>query len=280
MALEVKNPPEEETAGSEVLPPRDLVRILEIDVDRVDMEEALQRVDAMVRAGGPFQVLTPNVDHVMRALKDEDFRRLYRRGDLVVADGAPLVWASRYLGDPLPERVAGSDLTPRLCGLAAGRGYSVFLMGGRPGSAEEAARVLVERNPGLRIAGWDPAPMGFDKDPAASRALIEKIRKASPHLLFVALGSPKQDVWIHEHKEELGVPVSMGVGATLDFLAGKVKRAPRAFQKAGLEWFWRLLCEPRRLWRRYLLDDLPFFWHIYQEKKRRRREDPSHAGRP
>ncbi len=262
----------EETSPGPSLPPRDLVRILEIRVDRVTMEQALERISLMVRAGGPFQVLTPNVDHVMRALKDPAFRGIYREGDLVVADGAPLVWASRFLGDPLPERVAGSDLTPRLCGLAARSGFSVFLMGGQPGSAEAAAGVLRERNPSLEVAGWDPAPLGFDKDLAYSRALEEKIRRARPDLLFVALGSPKQDAWIHRNKHRLGVPVSMGVGATLDFLSGKVKRAPRVFRKTGLEWFWRLLCEPRRLWKRYLLDDMPFFWHILKERLRSRKE--------
>jgi len=261
------------------LPPRDLVRILEIQVDRVTMDQALERVDAMIEGGGPFQVLTPNVDHVMRALRDPAFAALYRQGDLVVADGAPLVWASRFLGDPLPERVAGSDMTPRLCAMAARRGRSVFLMGGLPGSAEAAARILTERNPGLQVAGWDPAPVGFDKDRELSRALEEKIRAARPDLLFVALGSPKQDVWIHENKERLGVPVSMGVGATLDFISGKVKRAPLIFQKAGLEWFWRLLCEPRRLWKRYLLDDMPFFWHVLKEKFRSSGRGTSHDPR-
>ena len=246
-------------------------------MDRVTMEQALERVDAMVRAGGPFQVLTPNVDHVMRALHDPVFAGIYKEGDLVVADGAPLVWASRFLGDPLPERVAGSDMTPRLCGLAADRGYSVFLMGGLPGSAEAAAGVLQDRNPGLKVAGWDPAPVGFDKDPKLSLALEEKIRGAAPDLLFVALGSPKQDVWIHRNKEKLGVPVSMGIGATLDFVSGKVKRAPRFFQKTGLEWFWRLLCEPKRLWKRYLLDDMPFFWHIMKEKFQGPREEDPHG---
>ncbi len=257
------------------LPPRDLVRILEIQVDRVTMEQALERISAMVRAGGPFQVLTPNVDHMMRALKDPGFREIYRSGDLVVADGAPLVWASRFLGDPLPERVAGSDLTPRLCALAAERGFSVFFMGGLPGSAQRAAEILAAKHPSLRVAGWDPAPVGFDKDPELSGALEKKIRRAEPDLLFVALGSPKQDLWIHRNKDRLGVPVSMGVGATLDFISGKVKRAPLLFQRAGLEWFWRLLSEPRRLWKRYLLDDMPFFWHILREKFRRRREKPS-----
>ncbi len=265
-------PEDRKDARRGVLPPRDLVRILEIQVDRVTMDQALERISSMVRAGGPFQVLTPNVDHVMRALKDPAFREIYRDGDLVVADGAPLVWASRFLGDPLPERVAGSDLTPRLCALAAERGFSVFFMGGLPGSARAAAEILREKHPSLRVAGWDPAPLGFDKDPDLSRELEEKIRKAGPDLLFVALGSPKQDAWIHEHKDRLGVPVSMGVGATLDFISGKVKRAPLFFQRAGLEWFWRLLSEPRRLWKRYLLDDMPFFWHILRERFRRRRE--------
>ena len=256
------------------LPPRDLVRILDLAVDRVTMAEALDRLDLMVKVGGPFQVLTPNVDHIMRVRKDPEFRRVYEEGDLVVADGTPLVWASRLLGDRLPERVSGSDLVPCLCGLAAKYGYSVYLMGGQPGAAAASSRILQVKYPGLRIAGHACPPLGFHLDPAVNKGFLEHIRKAKPDLLFVALGAPKQEIWIHRHKVELGVPVSIGVGATLDFIAGIVKRAPRFTHRLGVEWLWRLLCESRRLWRRYLVNDLPFVWKIagqWWEEKRSRR---------
>jgi len=252
-------------------PGRATLRILGVAIDRVTMAQALDRAEALMGGSRPAQLLTPNVDHLMRCRRDPLLRAAYEAGELVVADGMPLVWAARYLGTPLPERVAGSDLTPLLCGRAAEGGYPVFLMGGLPGAAEGAARVLRARHPDLLLAGVECPPIGFERDAALERALLDRIRTSRPALLVVALGSPKQEVWIHRHKERLGVPLSIGVGATLDFMAGLVRRAPRLFQKTGLEWFWRLLTEPRRLWRRYLVDDLPFFWHVLREKRAGRR---------
>ena len=254
--------------GSIALEPLEKVRILGVDIHVLDMAQAVERIASMVEAGGPFQVVTPNVDHIMRVRKNAAFREVYENADLVVADGAPVVWASRFLGKPLPERVAGSDLTPLLCEMAAKKGYSVYLMGGKPGAAEKSAEILEQRYKGLKVAGYSCPPFGFEKDPETNARIIEEIKKAGPHLLFVAVGSPKQDIWIYKHKEELGVPVSMGVGATLDFIAGIVKRAPRFMQRMGLEWLWRFFSEPGRLWKRYFIDDMPFFFLVLKQKVR------------
>ena len=161
---------------------------------------------------------------------------------------------------------------PRLCGLAAEKGYSVFLMGGQPGSAEKAIDTLTRQFPGLKIAGWNCPDFGFENNETVNGNLIEEIQRAKPTILFVGVGSPKQDLWIYRHKEELGVPLSLGIGVTIDFLAGKVKRAPAFTHRIGMEWLWRLLCEPRRLWRRYLVDDLPFFSHVFNQWRQQRKK--------
>jgi len=249
---------------------RERVDILGVLVDRLDMTGALAAAAALIRSGGPAQVVTPNVDHLMRCRRGGEFARLYRDADLVVADGMPLVWASRLLGRPLPERVAGSDLMPRLCALAAEHKYPVYLMGGKPGSAETCARILPQHHPGLVVAGWNCPDFGFENDPEVNGRLIEDIRSTAPAILFVGVGSPKQDIWIYRHRQELGVPLALGIGATIDFLSGAVKRAPAFTHRIGMEWLWRLLCEPRRLWRRYLVDDLPFFWLLARQWARER----------
>ncbi len=265
--------------GSSDVTDRDQVHILGVAIDRVTMVEALERIDGLIRAGGPHVVLTPNVDHIMLARKDPAFRALYRRGDLVLADGTPVVWASRYLRDPLPERVPGSDLTPMLAAHAAEQGHSVYFMGGQPGAAEATARILSERHPGLQVAGFSCPQIGFDRDAAADEATVQEIRTAAPDILFVALGAPKQEFWIDRHREDLGVPVSLGIGASLDFVAGIVPRAPRWTHKIGAEWLWRLLKEPRRLWRRYLLDDLPFVGLVMRQRRRTQRGRQHNHGR-
>ena len=182
--------------------------------------------------------------------------------DLVVADGAPLVWASRLQGTALPERVAGSSLVWTMSEAAAARGGSVFLLGGDPGTAEAAGAVLAERYPGLRIAGTYCPPMGFEDDPAEMDRITRQLANSEADLVYVALGSPKQERLIRrlrrEHPEVLPGAWWMGVGISLSFICGQVRRAPVWVQKLGLEWGHRLVQEPRRLARRYLVDGIPF----------------------
>jgi N-acetylglucosaminyldiphosphoundecaprenol N-acetyl-beta-D-mannosaminyltransferase len=162
----------------------------------------------------------------------------------------PLVWASRWRTRKLPERVAGSDMVPALCGMAAERGYRVFLLGGAPGVAEEAGRQLVERFPKLQIAGIAAPNLGRMTEEEKA-ALFREIRESKPHLLFAAFGQPKGELWLAEHVEALGVPVTVQIGASIDFVAGRVPRSPRWMQRVGLEWVYRLWREPRRLVGRY-----------------------------
>lgn len=229
------------------------IEMMGVRFDNLDMDGTLDRIEQLIEKSTPALVVTPNVDHVLRAHSDSIFADLLRHADMVLADGQPLVWASRLLGKPLRQRVAGSDLFPLLCGRAAEKGYRVFFMGGDPGAAEAAADVLRARYPNLIVAGTNCPPYGFEKDAAEDRRTVEAVKAARPDILFVGLGSPKQELWIARHLQEMAVPVSIGVGISFSFIAGQVKRAPRWMRRASLEWLHRLCCEPRRLWKRYLI---------------------------
>jgi N-acetylglucosaminyldiphosphoundecaprenol N-acetyl-beta-D-mannosaminyltransferase len=230
--------------------------ILGIRVDSVSCEEALARVESFVLQGDARRVVTINPEFAMCAQRDEPFRRVLNGADLALADGIGLVWAARLLGHSLPERVAGSDLVPRIAQRAAEAGWCLYLLGGAPGVAEEAARALRERHPGLQIAGTyagSPAP-------EIEEGIVRRIRAARPDVLFVAYGAPAQDMWIARNLESLSTPVAMGVGGALDFIAGRARRAPDWVQGLGLEWLHRLIHQPWR-WRRMLA--LPrFAWAV------------------
>ena len=221
--------------------------------------EVVSRILEHARRGGaPEFIVTPNAHHVVLLHESERFRRVYADAWLSVADGMSVVWAAKLLGTPVPEKVSGSDLFPAVCKAAAGSGIRVFLLGGRPGAAEQAARVLRERYTGLEIAGTLCPPMGFENDPAECERVNRAIREAAPHVLFVGLGAPKQEYWMYRNRAEVGVPVSIGVGGSFDFVAGITPRAPKRLRNAGLEWLYRLSREPRRLWKRYALTNPAF----------------------
>jgi N-acetylglucosaminyldiphosphoundecaprenol N-acetyl-beta-D-mannosaminyltransferase len=209
-------------------------------------------------AGRGGWVVTPNLDHMRRAGSDSEFRGMLDEADVVVADGMPLIWASCLQGTPLPQRVAGSSLVWSLASAAADRGRSLYLLGGDPGAADNAARVLKSRYPDLRIAGSDCPEMGFDKDPERIEEVLKKVLAAGPDIVYVALGSPKQERLIRQVRARLPHVWWLGVGISLSFIAGDVRRAPRWIQKLGLEWLHRLVQEPGRLAKRYLVHGLPF----------------------
>ena len=229
-------------------------RVGELDVDVVDLAGALDGIEQLVRSGRGGAVFTPNVDHVVNARRLPALARAYARADLSLADGMPVVWASRLLGPRLPERVAGSDLAGPLLRRAAAHRWRVYLLGGGPGAAEEAGRRLGDD--GVTVVGVDGARVNADG--AVAEEVLERILRARPQLLLVGLGSPKQELFIDRYRERLGETVAFACGAVIDFLAGNLPRAPRWMSHAGLEWAYRLAREPRRLWRRYLVDDPAF----------------------
>lgn len=238
-------------------------------IDRVTLDEAVLRVHEFVESGLPHQVTTVNVDFLRLAQQDLEFRAVINRSDLAIPDGMPLVWASGWAGDRLPERVTGVDLVDRCCSLAAAQGYRVFLLGGEDGVASAAGDLLVERYPNLQVAGSYSPPMGpFSAE--EDQKMVSMIRDVQPHVLFVAFGAPKQDLWISRHQEQLRVPVAMGVGGVFNFVTGRTKRAPDWMQQKGFEWLYRVMIEPRRLWRRYFINDMPVVVKLANEALRAR----------
>ena len=247
------------------------MRIGQLEIDPVTFVEALEKIAELVEGREGGAVFTPNVDHIVKAERHADFRRAYSRADLSLADGMPLVWASRLLGSPLPEKVSGSDLAVPLMRLAAERGWRVYLLGGGPGVAEEARKSLT-REVGAVVVGTDSPVIGPDGTDERSEQTLERLTAANPDLVLVAFGAPKQELWIDRFAEQLGPAVAMGVGGSLDFITGQVKRAPAWMSRAGLEWLFRLLQEPRRMWRRYLVEDPVFLVIVARSRRQARRE--------
>jgi N-acetylglucosaminyldiphosphoundecaprenol N-acetyl-beta-D-mannosaminyltransferase len=238
-------------------------------IHRHGFEEAVQEVVQLAARAAPSFVVTPNADQVVNLEENAALRAAYARADLVVPDGMPVIWASRLLGTPLKERVTGADLMPKLCGIAAQRGLKVFLLGGGPGVAVRAAHNLARAYPGLQVAGTLCPPLGFEHDAARNAEIVQAIRASDADLVFVCLGSPKQEVWIDRHLARFDKGVFLGVGAAIDFCAGTVQRAPQWMRQTGLEWLFRLTQEPRRLVGRYT-KDLYFFVLVARELARRR----------
>jgi len=232
-----------------------------VHIDSLDRAAARDRIIAFIESGASHQIVTVNLDFLYLAERNAEFRTTINEADLAVADGMPIVWVSHVLGSPLPGRITGVELVDDCCRLAASIGEGVFLLGGAPGVAEVAARHVRERYPRIKVSAYAP-PIG-EISPEENERIIQLIRRARPAFLFVALGAPRQDLWIREHLDRIGVPVSMGVGCVVDLLAGTSKRAPSWMQSAGFEWSYRLMREPGRLWRRYLLDDLPMFGRLW-----------------
>ena len=216
----------------------------------ITLAETVAAISDLIDAGRPSLVITANTHYIMLSEKNADVRTINGKAALILADGAPPVWSSRLRGMPLPERVAGADLIFELSAAAAKEGHRLFLLGGAEGVAEEAARRLVARYPGLQIVGTECPPFR-EPTPDEEAALIDRIRAKRPDILLVAFGQPKGERWIVRHLQQLGVPVCIQVGASLDFAAGRIRRAPRWMQKTGLEWAFRLGLEPRRLFLRY-----------------------------
>ncbi len=237
---------------------RDRINLLGVRFDRVTMPQAVDRILSSIRAGQGGWVVTPNLEILRRASKDAQWCAMLNEAELVVADGMPIIWASRLRGCALPERVAGSSMIEPLARGAAGQGARVLLLGGNPGVAEQASQILLERYPGLVIAGVECPPMGFERDETYMSGLEQLVIKSCPDLVYVALGSPKQEMLIRRLRPMAPKAWWLGIGISLSFLTGEVQRAPLWMQRIGLEWVHRLVQEPRRLAKRYLVDGLPF----------------------
>jgi N-acetylglucosaminyldiphosphoundecaprenol N-acetyl-beta-D-mannosaminyltransferase len=242
------------------------INICNVFIDSLTFYEALKKIELSLQKRSPNFIVTPNVDHIMTLQHDRLFAEIYSNAYLTLADGMPLIWASKFLGTPLTEKVSGSDLFPRLCELSANKGYKLFFLGGRPGAALRAREVLEEKYPQIKIVGVHSPPYDFENDKNENDTIVRMIKGARPDILFVGLGAPKQEKWIYKYYKEINVSLNIGIGVGFEFVAGMVKRAPLWMQNSGFEWFWRLLMEPKRLWKRYLVDDMKFFWLVLKQK--------------
>jgi len=230
-------------------------------IDNLSMEATLVRIEEFIRSGQPHQHVVVNVDKLVKASRDPDLRRIVNDCALVNADGMPVVWASRLLGKPLKERVAGIDLFEALMRRAGEKNWRVFLLGAREEVVSAVADTYRRRYPELAIAGWRNGYWTNEEE----AQVAEQVRASGADLLFVAISSPKKEQFLGRWQGEMKIPFAMGVGGTFDVAIGRVRRAPRWMQRAGLEWFYRFLQEPRRMFRRYFIDDMAFVWLFIKE---------------
>jgi N-acetylglucosaminyldiphosphoundecaprenol N-acetyl-beta-D-mannosaminyltransferase len=245
--------------------PSSKVTLFGVAVDNLTIAETLDRIEHLIRDGGVHQHVVLNVDKIVRLDRDPELRAAVVGCDLINADGQPVVWLSRLVGRPLKERVAGIDLFEQLMARCAARGLRPFLLGASEPVVAQVVAVLQNRHTGLQLAGWRSGYWATAEEPA----VIAQIKNARPDVLCVALGSPRQELFLRRWKQELQAPFLMGVGGSFDVVAGIKRRAPLWMQRGGLEWFYRLAQEPRRLWRRYLVDDwqfLPLAWREWRQR--------------
>jgi N-acetylglucosaminyldiphosphoundecaprenol N-acetyl-beta-D-mannosaminyltransferase len=233
------------------------VRVGRLWIDALTFSEAIDEIERLVEARQGGAIFTPNVDHIVQVEHNLELRAAYEKVSLSVVDGQLLLWASYVLGSPLPEKISGSDLMLPLARRAAERQWRVYLLGGGPGVAELAAKEL-QKQFAINIVGVDAPFVRPDGVPVEGPVVVERIVKAEPHLVFAAFGAPKQELFLHRAAPDIRPAVGIGVGAGFDFVAGRLKRAPRWISESGLEWLFRLAQEPRRLAKRYLVDDPEF----------------------
>lgn len=232
------------------------IKFMNTCIDNLTMSETLNEIDKLIQKKICSYVVTPNVDHIVRLEKDEELQKVYKNASLILTDGKPLIWISKWYKTPIKEKISGSDLFPRVCQLAANKNYTMYLLGAAEGVADTAARNLMKKYPGLNIVGTYSPPFGFYKNEQEMNKIKAQIQDVHPDILVVGLGCPKQEKFMYYHCKELGVPISFGLGASIDFEAGNIKRAPKWMSNHGLEWLYRFSKEPKRLFKRYFVDDI------------------------
>jgi N-acetylglucosaminyldiphosphoundecaprenol N-acetyl-beta-D-mannosaminyltransferase len=258
------SPPSSAPAAASALRPLpSRIRLAGVEIDPVTQAQVIEHVLDSLAGGRGGWVITPNLDQLRLCHERPELRELYGRAELVLPDGMPLVWASRVQGTPVPERVAGSELIFTLTAAAARAGRAVYLLGGNPCVADRAAVRLLELNPGLRVAGTHCPPYGFEKNPEQLREMTDALLAAQPDIVFVGLGFPKQERLIETLRPLMPQSWFLGVGVSFSFVAGEIRRAPLWVQRMGLEWVHRMVQEPGRLFKRYVIHDLPFAGRLF-----------------
>ena len=231
-------------------------KFLNTYIDNITMDDAINSIKKMIKEKKKSYVVAINVDVIIKIEKDEYLKKIIDEADIILTDGKPLIWISKYQHKPIKEKISGSDLIPKLAEIAAKDGYSIFILGGQNDVANKAKENLEKKYPNINIVGAYSPKLAFEKDEKEITKINELITDTKPDLLFVCFGCPKQEKWIYENIDKYDANVSICAGATVDFLAGNVKRAPKWMSNHGLEWFYRFLQEPKRLFKRYFIDDI------------------------
>lgn len=235
------------------------MRFMNTYVDNVTLEEAVAHIEDCIKTRKIGHVITPNVDQIVRIESDKYFKKICDNAELLLVDGTPLLWIAKWYGQPIKEKICGSDLVPYLCELSAQKGYSVFLLGAAEGVAAKAAENLKTKYPGLNVAGTYSPPYGFEKNDEELAKINKMLRDSKADMLFVGMGVPKQDIFIFENMYTYQIPMSFSIGGTIDFMAGEQKRAPKWINRIGFEWLYRFFQNPKRMFKRYFVDDRQIF---------------------
>lgn len=231
------------------------MKFMNTEIDNLTMQETLQAINQLIQENKSAYVVTPNVDHIVQLETNRELQEVYKNAALILTDGKPLLWIANWYGTPIKEKISGSDLFPLLCNMAAAKGYKMFFLGAAEGVAKRAAENLTMKYKGLQVVGTYSPPFGFENNKNEMDKIKNMIKASKPDILIVGLGCPKQEKYMYHHCKELGVPISFGLGASFDFEAGNIKRAPRWMANHGLEWLFRITQDPKRMAKRYLVDD-------------------------
>ncbi len=237
------------------------IKILNVEIDNWSKKELLDNLKSGV-------IFTPNVDHIIKLQRDPEFIQAYSMSDYKLCDSQIVMYASKFLGTPIKEKISGSDLLPIFCNYHKNnQEIKIFLLGAAQGVAYKAQKIINQKIGRTIVVNTYSPPFGFDKDEAECQKIVDIINNSDATVLVIGLGAPKQEKWLYKYKDSLKyIKIFMALGATIDFEAGNIKRAPKWMSEIGLEWLFRLFCEPKRLWKRYLLDDIPFFFLILKQK--------------
>lgn len=243
------------------------MRFMNTYIDNITLKETLCYIEECIKKHTVGQVILLNVDQIVRLEWDSYFKEICENSELLLVDGHPLLWIAKLYRRPIRQKICGSDLTPVLCREASRMGYSVFFLGAAPGVAEKAAKIMQEKYSGLKVAGTYSPPRGFEKDEKEIKKINRILLESKSDILFVGMGAPKQEIFVYENMHEYKIPISVSVGATIDFIAGVQKRAPVWMRRIGFEWLYRLLREPRRMFERYILNDTKIFRLAWKYRK-------------
>lgn len=243
------------------------IRFLNTYIDNLTAIEAINIVDSYIKDGKIHYVVTPNSDIIVKMQNDARLKKICDEADLILTDGQILVKISQWLKNPIKERVCMTDFIWHVCSLAAEKKYKIFLLGGKEDILEKATKKIKYKYPGIKIADYYSPPLGFEKNKEELLKTNERIKNSEADILIVFLGCPKQEKFIYQNKDIYKVPISFTMGGCVDFIAGSVKRAPLWMQKAGLEWFFRFLQEPKRMFKRYFIDDIKIFGLMMKFRK-------------